>query len=54
VAALGGTGGNPAALLLAADRALYAAEAAGRRRVASWNEERISVSEAEAEPVAAG
>jgi diguanylate cyclase (GGDEF)-like protein len=38
VAALSLSEGNPPALLLAADRALYAAKAAGRRRVAVWED----------------
>jgi diguanylate cyclase (GGDEF)-like protein len=38
VAALSETDDSPAALLLVADRALYAAKAAGRRRVAVWND----------------
>jgi hypothetical protein len=36
VAALASGAPDPAALMLAADRALYAAKAAGRRRVAVW------------------
>jgi diguanylate cyclase (GGDEF)-like protein len=36
VAALSGDAPDPAALMLVADRALYAAKAAGRRRVAVW------------------
>jgi len=38
VAALSEQDANPAALLLVADRALYAAKAAGRRRVAVWED----------------
>jgi diguanylate cyclase (GGDEF)-like protein len=38
VAALSHGERNPPALLLAADRALYAAKAAGRRRVAVWED----------------
>ncbi len=45
VAMLGDAGDDPAALLLAADRALYAAKAAGRRRVARWSEERAKIAE---------
>jgi PleD family two-component response regulator len=36
VAALSASEPDPAALLLVADRALYAAKQAGRRRVAAW------------------
>jgi diguanylate cyclase (GGDEF)-like protein len=38
VAALSQADAGPAALLLVADRALYAAKAAGRRRVAVWQD----------------
>jgi diguanylate cyclase (GGDEF)-like protein len=38
VAALSASADDPAALMLASDRALYAAKAAGRRRVAVWQD----------------
>jgi hypothetical protein len=38
VAALSSDAPDPAALMLVADRALYAAKAAGRRRVAVWED----------------
>jgi diguanylate cyclase (GGDEF)-like protein len=43
VAALSEAERDPAALLLVADRALYAAKAAGRRRVAVWEDGRTHV-----------
>ena len=43
VASLGDGAEDPAALFLAADRALYAAKAAGRRRVGSWSEDAATI-----------